>query len=136
MRFILVAALLLAGAPATAEELMVRSHNKNVHVHNKSFFAIKSEQVMRSFFQMKLVPSVEREQDSLQRLRDRDDLLVPAGRAPSLQAGAFGGMMLGAAVVLVAHAPEPVRVIVDGPVHVGPALFDHGGMGAGIGGRF
>jgi hypothetical protein len=37
--------------------------------------------------------------------------------------------------VLSAHAPRPFRVIFDGPVHVGPAIFDGGGMGAGIAGR-
>ena len=45
-------------------------------------------------------------------------------------------MVMGAAVVLAAHAPKRVRVVVDGAVHVGPALFEGGGMGAGVGGRF
>ena len=53
-----------------------------------------------------------------------------------MQSGALGSMVMGAAVVLAAHAPKRVRAIVDGPVHVGPALFEGGGMGAGVGGRF
>ena len=53
-----------------------------------------------------------------------------------MQSGAMGSAVMGAAVVLAAHAPTRLRAVVDGPVHVGPALFEGGGMGAGVGGRF
>jgi hypothetical protein len=43
--------------------------------------------------------------------------------------------MFTAATILSAHAPRPLRVLFDGPVHFGPAIFDGGGMGAGIAGR-
>jgi hypothetical protein len=44
--------------------------------------------------------------------------------------------MLGAMCVVAAHAPKPLRVLIDRRVHLGPARFDGGGMGAGIGARF
>ena len=53
-----------------------------------------------------------------------------------MQSAALGSMVMGAAVVLAAHAPAGLRPLVDGPVHVGPALFVGGGMGAAVGGRF
>jgi hypothetical protein len=133
---LLVAAVLFLRTPASAEELMVRSHNKNVQSHNKDFVTLKSEQVQRAFLVFRVEPSSERAQDRLESLRQRDALLLPAGRAPSAQAAGLGAAMLGAAVIFAAHAPARLRPLVDGRVHVGPALLDGGGMGAGIGGRF
>lgn len=100
-----------------------------------SYVEHKNEQVMRSFLQFKTARTVEQDQNRLQQLRDRDALLL-GGRAPSMQSGALGSMVMGAAVVLAAHAPAKLRAVVDGPVHLGPALFEGGGMGAGVGGRF
>ena len=79
--------------------------------------------------------TVEEDQNRLQQCRERDTLLW-GGRTQSMQSGAMGSMVMGAAVVLAAHAPKRVRAVVDGRVHVGPALFEGGGMGAGVGGRF
>ncbi|HEY1586814.1 MAG TPA: hypothetical protein VGH63_14070 [Polyangia bacterium] len=39
-------------------------------------------------------------------------------------------------LAMVAVMGGAARAVVDGPVHVGPALFEGGGMGAGVGGRF
>ncbi len=103
--------------------------------HAASYFEAKNEQVIRSFLLFKTAHTVEREQNLLGLQRERDALLL-GGRAPSLQAGAMGSAVMGAAVVLAAHAPARLRAVVDGPVHVGPALFEGGGMGAGVGGRF
>lgn len=101
----------------------------------QSYVEQKSALVMRSFLTFKSARTVEEDQDRLGQARARDALLL-GGRAPSLQSGALGSMMLSAAIALVAHAPRPLRVVVDGPVHLGPALFEGGGMGAGVGGRF
>jgi len=117
----MLAMLMIVGAPS--------------HHHQASYFEAKNEQVIRSFLQLKTAHTVEREADALGLARDRD-LLLLGGRAPSLQSGALGAMVMGAAVVLAAHAPAKLRPLVDGPVHVGPALFEGGGMGAGVGGRF
>ena len=103
--------------------------------HHQTYFEQKSAQVMRSFLVFSEARTVEEEQNRLQHLRDRDALML-GGRAPSMQAGGLGSMVMGAAIVLAAHAPDKLRPLVDGPVHVGPALFDGGGMGAGVGGRF
>jgi hypothetical protein len=75
--------------------------------------------------------------DPLEVRRDRDKMLEFRGPQPA-QGGsvALGAAMFGAATVLSAHAPRPVRVVFDGPVHLGPAIFDGGGMGAGLAGRF
>lgn len=73
--------------------------------------------------------------DELALRRDRDRLLL--FRGPQAQGGAIGiGLaMFAAATMLSAHAPPPFRILFDGPVHLGPAIFDGGGMGAGIAGR-
>jgi hypothetical protein len=74
--------------------------------------------------------------DALEVRRDRDRLVLFRGPQAQGQAVAIGLAMFGASTVLSAHAPRPLRVLFDGPVHVGPAIFDGGGMGAGVGGRF
>jgi hypothetical protein len=76
-----------------------------------------------------------RSADELAVRRERDKLLL--FRAPQPQGAAVGvGLaMFGATTLLSAHAPRPLRIIFDGPIHLGPAVFDGGGMGAGIAGR-
>ena len=103
--------------------------------HHQTYFEQKNAEVLRSFLVFSGTRTVEEDQNRLQLYRDRDAILW-GGRAPSLQSGGLGAMMMGAAVVLAAHAPDRLRPLVDGRVHVGPALFDGGGMGAGVGGRF
>ena len=73
--------------------------------------------------------------DSLEVRRDRDRLVL--FRGPQSQGGAIavGLAMFGATTILSAHAPRPLRVLFDARVHLGPAIFDGGGMGAGIAGR-
>jgi hypothetical protein len=104
--------------------------------HGKpTYFEQKSAQVFASFLTFTTERGVEEQQNRLAAARERDGLLLPGG-APSMQSGAMGSMVMGAAVVMVAHAPKRVRAVVDGRVHIGPALFEGGGMGAGVGGRF
>lgn len=67
--------------------------------------------------------------------RERDRLLLFRGPQPQGAAVALGLAMFGAMTVLSAHAPRAFRIVFDGPVHLGPAIFDGGGMGAGIAGR-
>jgi len=100
-----------------------------------SYFESRNEAVIRSFLIFKTAQPVEREQNLVEEARERDELLL-GGRVQNLQSGALGSAIMGAAVVLAAHAPARVRAIVDGPVHVGPALLEGGGMGAGLGARF
>jgi hypothetical protein len=138
--------LLLASVVALSVAASARAQTPaalGVHARGKSFFAIKNEQVMHAFLRFQALPNapnapnaIDRAQDRLQSLRDRDALLLPAGRVPSLAAGGLGAAMLGATIVLAAHAPAPLRPLFDARVHFGPALFDGGGMGAGSGGRF
>ena len=100
-----------------------------------SYFEARNEAVIRSFLVFKSAQPVEREQNLVQLSRERDELLF-GGRTQSMQSGALGSAVMGAAVVFAAHAPARVRALVDGQVHVGPALLEGGGMGAGVGGRF
>ena len=104
-------------------------------LHEKAYVAVKSEQVFAAFLTFASARTVEEQQNRLEQARDRDALMLPGG-APSMRSGAMGAMVMGAAVVLAAHAPARLRTVVDGPVHVGPALFEGGGMGAGVGARF
>jgi len=105
------------------------------HGPRPSYFAEKSAQVFASFLGFTTVRTAEEDENPLAQYRERDALLLPGG-APSLRSSAMGAMVMGAAVVLAAHAPRRVRAVVDGPVHVGPALFEGGGLGAGVGARF
>jgi hypothetical protein len=73
--------------------------------------------------------------DVLEVRRDRDRLVLFRGPQPQGAAVGIGLAMFGATTILAAHAPRPLRVLFDGPVHLGPAIFDGGGMGAGIAGR-
>ena len=72
--------------------------------------------------------AVEREREHLLVLRDR-----PAGQG---EAVAVGLAMFMTATVAAAHAPGPLRSLFDSASHVGPALFQGGGMGAGAGGSW
>ena len=74
--------------------------------------------------------------DALEVRRARDRLVLFRGPQAQGPAVAIGLAMFGASTILSAHAPPPLRVLFDGPVHLGPAIFDGGGMGAGVGGRF
>ena len=68
-------------------------------------------------------------------LAERDRLVLFRGPQHQGATFALGMAMFGATTILSAHVPRPLRVIFDGPVHLGPAIFDGGGMGAGIAGR-
>jgi hypothetical protein len=67
--------------------------------------------------------------------RERDRLLLLRGPQDPSSALALGAAMFAATTFLSAHAPRPLRTVFDGPIHLGPAIFDGGGMGAVIGGR-
>jgi hypothetical protein len=73
--------------------------------------------------------------DDLEVRREHDKLLL--FRDPQSQGASVGiGLaMFGATTILSAHVPPPFRILFDHPVHLGPAVFDGGGMGAGIAGR-
>jgi hypothetical protein len=96
-----------------------------------NYFAAHNDMVQRAFLKFSTVqaPQVDR----LQTLRERDRLLIFG--VNDTQVG-YGVVLFGAVTVLAAHAPAPLRALFDGPVHLGPAVFDQGGIGAGIGGRF
>ena len=121
-------ALVLGFASAASAEAPAK-------LHKKSYVEAKNDQVFASFLSFKSAGTVEQQQNRLEAARARDTLLLPGG-TPSMQSGAMGAMMMGAAVVVAAHLPERVRIVVDGAVHFGPAMFEGGGMGAGVGGRF
>jgi hypothetical protein len=110
------------------------SDRPNLKLRPPSYVEEHNHLVQRSFLRFAAVDSPERAPNRLETLRDRDRLLL-FHQTNNLQTG-YGAALFGAATVFSAHAPPRLRPIFDGPVHVGPALFDLGGMGAGIGGRF
>jgi len=96
-----------------------------------TYFDVHNAMVQHAFLKFSTVkaPQIDR----LETLRERDRLLLFG--AHDTQAG-YGAALFGAFTVFAAHAPGPLRPLFDGPVHLGPAVFDQGGMGACIGGRF
>ncbi len=82
-----------------------------------------------------LVPAIPVE-DPLRRARERDRLRLfrdPAVARPEHVAGWVGAFA--SASLLAAHAPAPLRVLFDQRIHFGPAVFDGGGVGVGVGGH-
>ena len=73
--------------------------------------------------------------DDLEVRREHDRVLLFRGPQPQGASVGLGLAMFGAMTLLSAHAPRSLRIVFDGPVHLGPAVFDGGGMGAGIAGR-
>lgn len=72
---------------------------------------------------------------TLEQMRERDAFLLYGSPVGGASATLGGVGIFSAIVVSAAHAPTPLRALFDHRLHVGPALFDGGGMGAGFGGR-
>lgn len=66
---------------------------------------------------------------TLESMRERDEWLR-FGTVGGPTAAAIGANLFSGAVVTSAHGPRQLRAL-----HLGPAIFDGGGMGAGFGGR-
>lgn len=115
----------LAGA-ARADQRLVRGLPPDL--------ALRSARVLRSLLLFQTARSHEEQADRLAGLRARDRLQLVVEATP--QAGGLGAVIMGAMCAAAAHAPRGVRRVFEGPVHLGPAVFDSGGLGAGIGGRF
>jgi hypothetical protein len=72
---------------------------------------------------------------TLDYLRERDTLRLYGPTPGNAGSVADGIALFSSAVITAAHLPGRGRVLFDHAVHVGPALFEGGGMGAGIGAR-
>src|SRR5262249_6213576 len=86
----------------------------------------KNRQVLHAFVGLQTPPTLESRRE-IDRLR----LFSPVSGNVSP-----GVALFGAAVVAAAPAPGPLRPLFDRPWHLGPALLEGGGLGAGLGGRF
>lgn len=75
-----------------------------------------------------------RADDLLELTRRRDRLLLFRGEQRTSQGTALGLGVFSAMTVMAAHLPPPLRVLFDRRIHLGPAIFDDGGMGAGVAG--
>jgi hypothetical protein len=74
---------------------------------------------------------------TLEDARERDGLsLWRAGGVGGTRAALRGVALFTGATVFAAHAPRPLRRLVDRDLHFGPALLDGGGVGAGVAARF
>ena len=72
---------------------------------------------------------------TLDRMRERDSLEL-YGPTPGNGASTVAGAGIFSAVVVgAAHTPNLLRFAFDRSLHLGPAIFDGGGMGAGFGGH-
>jgi hypothetical protein len=100
-----------------------------------SYFAVHNGRVMRAMIRFTPPLSPEQQLNRLDFFRARDELLL--WREPPTAAdprGAILGIGLFAtAIVAAAHAPAPLRFIVDGKLHVGPSISESG-VGVAIGG--
>ncbi len=72
---------------------------------------------------------------TLDRMRERDTLQLYGPTPGSARSTTLGIGAFSAVVVAVAHTPAALRFAFDRPLHLGPAIFDGGGLGAGFGGR-
>jgi hypothetical protein len=98
-------------------------------------FAFYNARVMHAFMIFTPARSLEERLNPLEAVRARDTLRLVTG-ATYDEAGGLGALLMGVTCAAVAHAPGPLRAIFDGPVHLGPAVLDGGGLGAGIGGHW
>ncbi|HWE28530.1 MAG TPA: hypothetical protein VHB97_11035 [Polyangia bacterium] len=72
---------------------------------------------------------------TLDKMRERDTLELYGPTPGSTGSTTIGVGMFSAVVVTAAHTPSLLRFAFDQSMHLGPAVFDGGGMGAGFGGR-
>ena len=77
-------------------------------------------------------------EDPLAQRRELDRLLLfrDAAELADPSAVALGIGLFATAVFAAAHAPAPLRFPFDRRLHLGPAIFQGGGMGAGLGATF
>ena len=137
----------LTPAPATPPDLTIKA----------SFFATKSAIVEHDLLRFRVDPTgvnppVRGEEarsdtapkarflpppqtdDLLELKEQRDRLLLVRGKLFAGANLATGVSAFIASTMLAAHAPKKLRILFDGAIHVGPALFENGGMGMGVGG--
>jgi hypothetical protein len=98
----------------------------NLTLKQPSLVQEKNRQVWHAFVKMQAPPTLESR-------REIDRLRFFSAASGDVYSGAG---LFAAAVVAAAHAPGPLRPLFDRAWHLGPALLDGGGLGAGLGGRF
>jgi hypothetical protein len=106
--------------------------------HAESYVEEHTRYVKNSFVLFAPAAPPERQANAVELERDKDRLrlLQPLDPRATLQQTGYGFAMFGAATFVAAHAPDRLRKILSGPLRLGPALFEAGGMGAGIIGLF
>ncbi len=92
--------------------------------------------VMHAFLLFTPARTVEQHANGLELARSRDRFMLLAGWTRDDSQVGLGALVLGVTTVMTAHAPARLRSLFDGPVHLGPAVFDGGGLGAGVGARW
>jgi hypothetical protein len=133
MRTLTLLATLVSVANADEPKLQLRG----LQLRDKapSYVQAKNALVQHAFLRFRSAEAFEQQQNRLELLRERDRLQLFGVVQNEGNAG-YGVAMFAAVTILAAHAPSFLRPLFDGPVHLGPAVFDNGGMGAGIGGCF
>lgn len=73
---------------------------------------------------------------TLERMRERDELQLPGKTPGTSTSTTFGVGLFSGLVVSSAHTPRALQFAFDRSMHLGPAILEGGGMGAGFGGAF
>ena len=114
--------------PPPAPAWLVAPRDPSPSLRAPSYFEQHSARVERDFLKF-------HHDYTLDRMRERDRLQLYGPTPGSSTSTAAGIGVFSAVVVAAAHAPVPLRFAFDRSLHLGPAIFEGGGIGAGFGGR-
>jgi hypothetical protein len=114
--------------PPPAPEWLVAPRDPTPSPRPESYFEHHSARVERDLLHFQ-------QSYTLDRMRERDSLEL-YGPTPGTSASTATGVGVFSAVVVgAAHTPKVLRFAFDRSLHLGPAIFDGGGLGAGFGGH-
>ncbi len=127
---LLVAALAHADSAPPAPEWLVAPHDPELApLRRPSYFEQHAARVERHLLKFD-------HGYTLERMRERDELERYGATPGTPVSAARGAAIFSATVVATAHTPAAFAFAFDRLLHVGPAIFDAGGMGAGVGGHW
>jgi hypothetical protein len=133
-RIVVVLVALLVSGLATAKPLtptpewLVAPEQRPTARHATSYFQQHAARVERTLLMFQ-------HDYTLESVRERDALQL-YGPTPGNEAATASGIALFSTVVVgAAHTPRALGFAFDGALHLGPALFAGGGLGAAFGGN-
>lgn len=129
---------LVAGGVPTARADDPVPFTLSPRVSATSYFAQRSQRVEAALLRFAASMSPEERCKRIDFFRERDRLrLWHAAGTLEPPSASIGVALFAAAVVFVAHTPEPLRPLVENrALHLGPSISETGGVGVAVGGRF